>query len=198
MSLADELRWMRTRWAAREPVRKLPTDWFPTPPAPLVDHPSFSGRHAADLWTRGTLDWGWVWVAHAEVWDPGDGSGVGQVFYSDDPVLRRDPRQFQAIAGVVWAERERPEPAPGRKWLRAWARGEHPGDDPEPVPRDFSEGRRVWSAPLMVWRQVLPGGFLRHGLVPIVRPPEHDLPVVCLAPREFWSPELVARWSERD
>jgi len=186
---------MRARWAAREPVRNVRTDWFPAPPTPWGDHAWCSGVHAADLWSRGALDWGWVWVAHSACWDPGEGDGVGQVLYSDDPVLRRDPRQLQAIAAAVWAERELAAPAPGRASLRTWARGEQPDVGPERVPRDLCEGRVAWSAPLVVWRRVLPGGFLRHGLLPIVRPPMHDLPSVCFAPREFWAPELLGRWS---
>lgn len=192
--VAAELAQMRERWAARPKALPPRPAWFPVVPG-YAEATRFRGQVRAPLWEGGIVDWGWMLMADEPAWSPGPLAVPGRVLYTDDAVLRRDPVQLQEVAARVWRYREAAYPPGHARRLREWARDPGPADAIGLVPRDFTTGRVVWAAGLLVYRDHLVGGFLRDPLVPIVRPPAGQAWCVTLLPLPFWADGLQARWS---
>ncbi|GDX79665.1 hypothetical protein LBMAG42_14760 [Deltaproteobacteria bacterium] len=192
-SWGDELAEMRAAWAKRP--RLPPPEWFPTPPTWAAADPVFNGTHAAELWTKGDVDWGWVLMANNAAWEAGTVIAPGAVLFSDDVVLRQNPFRMSEVAERVWAMRKAPPTRVGLRAFKAWALDDNAPNPAQRVPHAFTEGRVVWVGGVLMQRDSLVDRRLQHSLIPIVRAYSHELTTIALAPLLAWSEGLKARWA---
>jgi hypothetical protein len=193
VSLAAELATMREAWAGRS-GRNPDAEWFASAPAWARNDAGYAGLHAKALWTCGIVDWGFVVLANAPAWHPGGDEVAGMVLFSDDATLRREPEAFRVVSDAIWALRHGAPIPTGMRTLAAWARPNRWPSRVGRVPFELTDGRVVWYGGLVAHRRSLPGARLRDNLVPIVRPPKHEVDAIHLAPVFAWAPTLVARW----
>lgn len=184
-------------WAARPSAP--PPDWLPPAPAWLADAPQLAPiRQGADvLWREGTPTWGWVLMANARLWEPGEGAAPGEVLWCDDPYVARFPHALGDVSERYWELKRNDTAAAGLRALVGFAQDEQRRFTRAPFPPLFSGGRVIWHTTMLLYREHLPCRRLVDAWLPIVRIPGGKPPIVMTLPLDYWPRELRDTW-QRD
>ncbi len=175
------------RWRVAAPAWMPPSDRFRVLYRKLEQHLD-----------EGELTWGVVYMANADLWEPGEEDHPMGVIYSFDPWFQRRPERLIPIGQRVFAYHGSEGAPPRRPWERAIFDSVHSGYERtfhQELPPSLSGGRVVYEASTMGHRSHLPGGLLGDNVLPLLvqrhHPPRACLPV----PSFYWPTELLHRWS---
>lgn len=181
-------------WAQRN--QNVPVTWPPLVPEFILNNAKFwplleGGR---ELWQTGEPILARVLQANNAIFEPGEFALLGEVIWGEDPYVRRDSDLLAECTERYWALRRKPSSAPGLRSLSAFV-----ADDKRPVGRTrfpplLSAGRVIEHATVLFHREHLVTGVLASDLVPILRDPTGNVPLVLVPPIVFWPAELIARW----
>ncbi len=193
---------MRQRWTDR-PSR--PPDWWhlPLPPWAQDELEAFGhGRVALPLWQRGEIRWGWMLMAHVDIYAPGEKDRAAGVLWSPDPLLQDDPGLLQATCAAYWvvksggfSDGQPLTEVPGLKGFVAHSRDEYTRRGRIRLPPMIAGARIIYDETLMLQRAHLPQGHLTGKLVPLVVDPSAQVRAVRLLPCQIWPTPLVEMWS---
>lgn len=183
------------------PPRTLEVRLPPQPEWAKADPLGKTWALAPRIAAQGTLVLGWVVMANAKLWQPGEHDHPAGAVYSFDDACADPPTLLEPASSRLYAMyKDAPEPVgPSRRpWTRAVQDQIHSGFERpfhQPLPPDLTGGPVMYHTSLMVFRDHLPDGILRSSVLPLLVDRDGSgLPL--MVPHEHW-PDSLKRFMQR-
>ena len=142
---------------------------------------------------EGQVVWGGLVQANGNLFEPGPHDHPAALAYSLDPHFDSRPQALRALGHEMFAHKGTAAPAYIRR-VAAILTDEMQRPRDIPLPPEMTD-RQVMLSAFMVFRQDIPEATLGGGWFPVLIHADTD--ALMIAPRRFWSNQLVALWAER-
>jgi hypothetical protein len=171
-----------TRWK----FQQLPPKWM----APS-DQLQTVHRNRIPLLQRGKVVWGSIVQANNLLFSPGPLTHPALIAFATSDAFDAEPQRLRDISGWVFSLKHTTPSDPLELKLAQLVTDELDRGG-FVVPGDLIGGVEIRGSALLVYREHIPGGFLRSGILPLLI--SDSIPAVMIVPSEYWPPELVALW----
>jgi hypothetical protein len=153
-------------------------------------------RDQAQLLEEGTVVWGATVQANNALFSPGEGDSPAMVVYAADQTFDQSPERLIEIATRMFQLKDTTPEDPRERRVAELVSDEMGRQMGWLLPKHFADGRKVYAATYMVFRQHLPDGYLESRWLPLLIHPDTDS--VMIVPSVYWPDALVGLWSKDD
>jgi Fe-S cluster assembly iron-binding protein IscA len=151
--------------------------------------------HYIELLRAGTVVWGCIAQANANLFAPGDRDHPANIIYSCTSAFDDNPGRLADIAHAVFQLKNTTPADPELATIAALITDEFNCAEKEPLPRQLTEGHDVYFACTLVHRSRLPNGILSDSVFPLLVCPQRT-PANMILPLRYWPRELAGRWGQ--